>query len=99
MNHYWKGNIRELQNVVEYATNLCESKQIELQDLPPKLVAQFSEEEPIKKRKTDSQMEKEQLLPLLEKYGHTLEGKKRIAKELNVSLRTLYRRLELYGLK
>ena len=31
---------------------------------------------------------------LLEKYGHTLEGKKRIASELNISLRTLYRKLD-----
>ena len=36
----------------------------------------------------------EQLTALLEKYGHTLEGKKRIAKEMDISLRTLYRKLD-----
>ena len=35
----------------------------------------------------------EDILALLEKYGYTLEGKKKIAEELGVSLRTLYRRI------
>ena len=35
----------------------------------------------------------DRLRELLEKYGYTLEGKKRIAAELNISLRTLYRRI------
>ena len=30
---------------------------------------------------------------MLEKYGYTLEGKKKIAEELGISLRTLYRRI------
>ena len=34
-----------------------------------------------------------ELLELFEKYGYTLEGKKRIADELHISLRTLYRRI------
>ena len=33
------------------------------------------------------------LAGLLEKYGYTLEGKKQIAAELGISLRTLYRKL------
>jgi len=35
----------------------------------------------------------QELLELFEKYGYTLEGKKRIADELHISLRTLYRRI------
>jgi transcriptional regulator with PAS, ATPase and Fis domain len=44
------------------------------------------------------QGEQIRLQQLLEEYGQTLEGKKRIAAELNISLRTLYRRLEAYKL-
>ena len=35
----------------------------------------------------------QELLELFDKYGYTLEGKKRIADELHISLRTLYRRI------
>ena len=34
LNYNWPGNIRELQNVVEYAANLCEDKTMTINDLP-----------------------------------------------------------------
>jgi len=102
LNYPWYGNIRELQNVVEYAANLCENPEIRLEDLPPKLLTQFVEGKEFRGRigrKNAPQDEKVRLCQLLERYGHTLEGKKQIAQELEISLRTLYRRLETYGLK
>lgn len=88
----WPGNIRELQNVIEYAANLCESSVLTLADLPDsmKKKALIASGTVLKQDRgvTDKTIEE-----LLERYGYTLQGKKRIADELGVSLRTLYRRI------
>ena len=42
--------------------------------------------------------EEDQIKALLTKYGYTLEGKKMIASQLGISLRTLYRKLDQYQL-
>ena len=93
----WPGNIRELQNAVEYTANLGERGEVQLEDLPPKLLQE--ERNAVKSKKLPRQEERGQLQQLLDRYGQTLEGKKRIARELGISLRTLYRRLEAHGLK
>ena len=35
MDYHWPGNIRELQNVVEYAFVVCQGVEVTLSDLPP----------------------------------------------------------------
>ena len=93
-NYNWPGNVRELQNVVEYAANLCERDTLSLSDLPDTILKKEEASEPKKQVVFSAENQKEQkLIELLEKYGYTLEGKKRIADELNISLRTLYRRI------
>ena len=92
----WPGNVRELQNAIEYAANICESDVMTLEDLPESLQQKAAKPQKTPKTRALPVMESEarQLTALLEKYGHTLEGKKRIASELNISLRTLYRKLD-----
>ncbi len=99
LSYSWPGNIRELQNVVEYAANLCDSDTLTLADLPEHLhgledcpAAEKQKESPL----PDSQ--EKQILDLLSTYGHTLEGKKKIAADLGISLRTLYRKLNKMNL-
>lgn len=94
LSHRWSGNIRELQNVVEYAANLCEKEIITKDDLPRLF---FSVEQQTKQKtikKTFGENEQQQLVLLLNEYGYTLEGKNKIAQKLGISLRTLYRKLE-----
>ena len=92
----WPGNVRELQNAIEYAANICESDVMTLEDLPESLQQKAAKPQKAPKARALPAMESEarQLTALLEKYGHTREGKKRIASELNISLRTLYRKLD-----
>ena len=96
ISYRWPGNVRELQNVIEYAANLCESDVLRLSDLPETI--QQKTEKAAKPRKAKAlsaaDAETERLEALLEQYGHTLEGKKRIAAEMHISLRTLYRKIE-----
>lgn len=99
----WPGNVRELQNAVEYVANLCEHREVTPRDLPPQLLAQRSARPTSAARATAAsgrgRDEEAQIQKLLDQYGETLDGKKRIADELHVSLRTLYRKLEKYGMK
>lgn len=99
LNYSWPGNIRELQNVVEYAANLCDSDTLTLADLPEHMRGLEECPDTEKQKETplpDSQ--EKQILDLLSAYGHTLEGKKKIAADLGISLRTLYRKLNKMNL-
>lgn len=99
LSYSWPGNIRELQNVVEYAANLCDSDTLTLADLPEHMRGLEECPDTEKQKETplpDSQ--EKQILNLLSTYGHTLEGKKKIAADLGISLRTLYRKLNKMNL-
>lgn len=99
LNYSWPGNIRELQNVVEYAANLCDSDTLTLSDLPEQM--RSFEQKPAAEKPKEASLpdsQEKQILDLLSAYGHTLEGKKKIAEELGISLRTLYRKLNKMNL-
>ena len=93
LDYDWPGNIRQLQTVIEYAANLCESDTLMPSDLP----ASVREREVLPGRPeaklSAGDSRDADILAMLEKYGYTLEGKKKIAEELGISLRTLYRRI------
>ena len=93
LDYDWPGNIRQLQNVIEYAATLCESDTLMPSDLP----ASVREREVLPGRPeaklSAGDSRDSDILAMLEKYGYTLEGKKKIAEELGISLRTLYRRI------
>ena len=97
LNFDWPGNVRQLQNIIEYAANLCETDTLMPSDFPE--VMRTCSETAVypssggKPSASGSSDKEDRLRELLEKYGYTLEGKKRIAAELNISLRTLYRRI------
>lgn len=97
LSYSWPGNIRELQNTIEYAANICETDRMSLLELPDSVVAKSEKKTPYlsssKKGRTLSIEETTRLEMLLEQYGYTLEGKKKIAAELGISLRTLYRKI------
>ena len=98
MRYRWPGNIRELQNVIEYAANLSEGRMMSVNDLPPALetaIREISSRPPELERES---LEQDQILDLLDEYGYSLEGKNNIAKKMGISLRTLYRRMEKYGI-
>jgi PAS domain S-box-containing protein len=93
----WPGNIRELENVIERAMVTVDSDVIGRQHLAP-YIGQFNsaaanqctEIVPLDK------MEQMMLKAALARYGETLEGKKKAAQALNISLATLYNKLKKY---
>lgn len=90
----WPGNIRELENAIEYAINMTTSSLLGVSELPQR----------IRKEKTPDYRglikkgEKELIIEALQLYGRDTPGKKMVARELGISLRTLYRRLEKYDI-
>ena len=87
--HDWPGNIRELANVIEVAAMLTSSTDIGAEDLPLKQTG------PDHKTKTLAELEKEHISQTLVSCAG---NKTKAAKLLGISLRNLYRKIELYGL-
>lgn len=95
----WFGNIRELENVIEYLVNIIGDKDIiELEDVPSKLVVSRVEEE-LKEELNLEQLEKFAIGKALSKYGLSTEEKKGAAEALGISLASLYRKIDKYKFK
>lgn len=89
--HHWPGNIRELENAVEYAVNMAENPLIEVIDLPEK----YHHYDIAPPQKTMEALELELIHKTLDKYGWDMKGKEKSARELGMGIRTLYRKLSI----
>ncbi len=98
INYEWRGNVRELQNAIERAVALSDDR-IELQHLPPKIVAML-QNAPLAIRDlngcvmTMDELERRHILETLEREN---DDKTRVAELLGIDLSTLYRKLKKYG--
>jgi DNA-binding NtrC family response regulator len=93
--HYdWRGNVRELKNVVERAVILTDEGLLTTDTLPPEFQALPAEPEADDSRSLRA-LEKRQIrLVLQETAGNKTEA----ARQLGIGLKTLYRKLQAYGL-
>ncbi|OCA92923.1 sigma-54 interaction domain-containing protein [Pseudobacillus wudalianchiensis] len=93
--HHWPGNIRELENVLEYSMNMEKSAQLSVSSLPPSLKKLEATNHSLQKEKRAfKEMEREVLIQKLNQYGYDHEGKKLVAEDLGVSVRTIYRKID-----
>ena len=95
VHYHWPGNVRELQNVLERMINIAHTDRLTFDFLPPEIL----EEQPVEDSE-DARVEpvdriEQQLIMRL--IGSNVP-KKEIAKKLNMSRSTLYRKLEKYGM-
>jgi len=91
--HYWPGNIRELQNVVERAVALCQGNMVELEDLPDE-VRRYSPEDDQIIIPVGASMEEIERRAILKTLKKTQGDKELTARLLGIGLATLYRRLK-----
>lgn len=103
LNYKWKGNIRELENAIEYMVSMTKGDII-TEEYVPALIKKDVE---CRKSKTNigglkdrlEQFEKQLLCSMLNRYGNSTQDKIKIAKELKINLSTLYRKIEKYNLQ
>lgn len=98
MRYDFPGNIRELENIIEYSFILCEGGYIQPQHLPEPFAA-GNEETPVAARDTGpmslEDIEKQAIMLSLEKNRWR---KMTTCRELGISKDTLRRKIERYGL-
>lgn len=94
LKYVWKGEIRELQNVIERAVIFCTEKFIQPQHLPGYIQDLNPSNAPINiktLKEAVQHCEKQYIEKALKKYDRDME---KIADELDISLSSLYRKID-----
>ena len=91
-NAKWKGNVRELRNVIERCSIVCEG-QITFEDLPLDLQRSKSDVAPEKDSFELAEIERMHITKVLQ---YTNGNKTEAARLLKIGLATLYRKIEAY---
>lgn len=91
-NAEWKGNVRELRNVIERCSIVCE-EQITFEDLPLDLQKRKSDVSPMKDSFELAEIERMYIIKVLQ---YTNGNKIETARLLKIGLATLYRKIEAY---
>ena len=94
MEYHWPGNVRELKNFIEYGIHFSKDSTITWD-----LLADHFETAPVavasdaggKLRKVRDGVSADTVYAAIRRHGQTVAGKKAAAKELGISLATLYR--------
>ncbi len=101
-NYRWKGNVRELENIIERVVLLCDGDVIDVENLPEELRKSSSEEKVavpsggMDMEKLMEDTEKAYLLKALEKSNGV---KTEAAKLLNLTFRSFRHKLKKYGIE
>ncbi|RHW66443.1 AAA family ATPase [Clostridium botulinum] len=95
----WYGNVRELENAVEFMINMADDSGIVTMDMLPANIVEnknfqghdMNIDDDIRPLKD---VEKDYILRALDIYGHDTKGKRLAAERLGIGIATLYRKLE-----
>ena len=98
----WPGNVRELENSMEFMVNMMEDDGVLDRGTLPESIVEYSgqesgkasEEKPSRGVTKLRDLERREIKRALELFGSDTQGKKKAARELGISLATLYRKLE-----
>lgn len=89
-NHYWKGNIRELKNILERAVILAGNEVLDIHHLPHDFLMQ----DPAQLPHTKFDLASVELSHIQRVLQYTNNNKAEAARLLNIGVATLYRKLE-----
>lgn len=97
----WPGNIRELKNTIAFAANMTEDFNIDIEHFP-KHMQKNEDEFFLKRKKLADYVEETEIYAIkkaLQKYGYTVNGKKKCSEVLGISLATLYNKISKYNIE
>ena len=108
----WPGNIRELENVIEFMVNMvAETGLLHPGLFPPYLLRKLESDKTAEKGKSAvtgsgssrailplRDLERQVIAEALKQFGKDSKGKRRSAEALQISVATLYRKIKEYGL-
>ncbi len=94
LNHEWKGEVRELENIIERATIFCKSDIISLQDLPISFRPKADSLELSFSGSLDDSVRKFERDFILRALENNENNKEKTADAMKVGLSTLYRKLK-----
>lgn len=92
--HDWKGNIRELKNIIERAMILTEGEQLTVDDLPAEIKAVPQTAATL----TSFELAAAEMQHIKQVLQYTKGNKTEAARLMNIGLTTLYRKIEEYGI-
>ncbi|MBN2617747.1 MAG: sigma-54-dependent Fis family transcriptional regulator [Spirochaetales bacterium] len=92
IDHNWRGNIRELKNIVNYSAAICMGNKLGIEDLPPTFLG-----DPQVKVSYDLIKDNEKGL-IIKTLQKTNNNKKATSEILKISRKTLYNKMEKYGI-
>lgn len=100
-NYDWPGNIRELENAVEYAISFEKGPRISLSSIQPRIQQAHQPAIPpaMPLKEEVAEWEKEIIQSQLEQTGYSTSGKRAAANKLGISESTLYRRIRKLGIR
>jgi transcriptional regulator with PAS, ATPase and Fis domain len=92
--YHWPGNLRELENVIEYSMNIETETKLTGNSLPAYLLTKQLNNH--KEETGLDEAEREVIIRKLQYYGNTYNGKLMAANDLGISIRTLYRKIDKF---
>ncbi len=99
MSYSWPGNVRELENIIEYAMNMEKSNVITEISIPKNLMSSMLIYENQSLDDIVKNFEMSIIIEKAKRYGKSKEERLKLAKELNIGIATLYRKLKTYGIE
>jgi two-component system response regulator PilR (NtrC family) len=90
LNHEWRGNVRELENVIERAVIFAEGREIDVQDLPFQ-VPDNGQDTGEDLKQALAQFERQHIIYSLRRHRY---DKTETARHLGIGISSLYRKLE-----
>jgi DNA-binding NtrC family response regulator len=95
--HDFPGNIRELENIIEYAFVLCRNGEIETSHLPPPLRQRYSQAASFEhKGITLKELERLHIVDALRRHGGNRTA---AARELGINPSTLFRKIKFLDIQ
>lgn len=96
MQYNWKGNVRELENVIERAVNLMEGDMITTADIPEYIIEKGGTGKTKARIPTLKEVERMQILHVLKETGG---DRAKAAEMLGIDKTTLWRKAKRYGIE